>query len=82
MNIDYSKDAVKSIKSIDSRTKQRIKNAIESIPSGDIKPLKGTDACFRLRVGMYRIIFEYKEKDLIYIIKIATRGDAYKGGLL
>lgn len=79
MNIEYSKRAVKSINGMDSRTKQRMKSAIESIPTGDIKPLKGSRGSYRLRVGGWRIIFSYLEKDIILIVKIEPRGEVYKG---
>ncbi len=36
MNIEYSKQSVKAINSMDKRTKQRIKTAVENIPNGDI----------------------------------------------
>ena len=79
MNIEYHKRAVKSINSMDSRTKKRIKTAIESIPSGDIKPLKGCDGAYRLRVGNWRIIFSYPEENVVLIVKIESRGGVYKG---
>jgi mRNA interferase RelE/StbE len=56
-----------------------MKKAIEAIPSGDIKPLKGSDGSFRLRVGDWRIIFSYVSEDIILIEKIAPRGEVYKG---
>lgn len=37
MKIEYSKKAVKYINSADKPTKRRLKEAIEKIPSGDIK---------------------------------------------
>ena len=37
MKIKYSKTALKSIKALDSRVKERIRKGIEGIPSGDIK---------------------------------------------
>ncbi|MDR2560127.1 MAG: hypothetical protein LBC86_11400 [Oscillospiraceae bacterium] len=47
MNIEYAKSASKVISSFDSKTKQRIKKAIEGLtenpPKGDIKPLQGYD---------------------------------------
>ena len=79
MDIKYSKRSVKTINNMDSRTKQRIKKAIESIPSGDIKPLKGINGSYRLRVGSWRIIFSYIEKDAVLIDKIESRGGVYKG---
>lgn len=79
MNIEYSKRAVKSINSMDSHTKRRMKTAIEGIPAGDIKPLKGSRGSYRLRVGCWRIIFSYPTKDTILIDKIESRGEVYKG---
>ncbi|MCX4296777.1 MAG: type II toxin-antitoxin system RelE/ParE family toxin [Lachnospiraceae bacterium] len=79
MDIAYSKQAVKAINGMDSRTKQRMKTAIESIPAGDIRPLKGSKGSYRLRVGDWRIIFSYPAKDTVLIEKIAPRGEVYKG---
>ncbi len=79
MDIHYSKQSIKAINGMDKPTKQRIKASIESIPGGDIKPLKGSGGSFRLRVGSWRILFSYIEKDVILIEKIAPRGEVYKG---
>ena len=79
MDIQYSKRSVKTIGGMDRPTKKRIKAAIEAIPNGDIKPLKGSDGSYRLRVGDWRIIFSYPAKESILIEKIAPRGEVYKG---
>lgn len=79
MNIQYSKQSVKAINAMDKPTKQRIRTAIESLPNGDIKPLKGSKGSYRLRVGDLRIIFSYPAKDTALIEKIKPRGEAYKG---
>lgn len=79
MNAQYSKQAVKAINSMDRDTKQRIKAAVEKIPAGDIKPLKGTADRYRLRVGGWRIVFAYKDSSTVLIDKIAPRGGVYKG---
>ena len=81
MNISYSKAAVKAIAAMDKKTKQRIKNAIEGIPQGDIKPLQGSSTLYRLRVGNWRIVFSYPDSGELLIERIAPRGDVYKGGL-
>lgn len=80
LNIELSKRAVKTLSEMDSQTKTRILNAIKQIPSGDIKPLKGYKGYYRLRVGGWRIIFTYKDNGDIIILKIAPRGEVYKGG--
>ena len=66
MNIEYSKKAVKYINTLDRPTKQRIKNAVEKLPTGDIKKLKGVENGYRLRVGDLRVLFSIEDND-IYI---------------
>ncbi len=63
---------------MDSVTKQRIKEAIQQLPSGDIKKLKGYTNAYRLRVGDYRVIYDMMD-DMIRINNVLPRGDAYKG---
>lgn len=75
--IFYTKQAMKSIKVIDSRIKEHIRVSIERIPLGDIKKLKGYTSLYRLRVGDYRIIYEVNG-DKIIIQGILPRGEAYK----
>lgn len=79
MEVSYAKAAAKVISGMDKATKQRIKAAIEKIPAGDIKPLKGSGGSYRLRVGGWRILFSYPEDGIILIEKIGPRGDVYKG---
>ena len=81
MNLVYSKTSVKAIKEMDKKTKLRIKSAIEKIPDGDIKPLRGSQSLYRLRVGNMRIVFSYPDENTALIEKIAPRGDVYKKGL-
>lgn len=77
MQIQYSRKATKYINAADKPTKQRLKMAIEKIPKGDIKKLKGTDAEFRLRVGDLRVLFTYND-DYVIVNDILPRGQAYK----
>lgn len=86
MRIEYSKKAAKYINGLDKPTKLRIKKAIEGLtecpPKGDIKMLQGfPDGRKRLRVGKYRIIYNYLpngEIEILMIINIDSRGDVYK----
>lgn len=87
MEIRYSKKAQKVIKAMDSSTKQRIRNAILDLtkepPSGDIKPMEGNKFknCFRVKVGQYRIIYQYEIDEtvnVLSILRIGARGDVYK----
>lgn len=86
MEIEYSKKAAKYINMLDKPTKQRIKVGIEGLlenpPKGDIKMLQGySDGRKRLRIGKYRIIYNYGNSgkiEILYIMNIDTRGDIYK----
>lgn len=78
LDIRYSKQAEKFLKKQDLPTRNRIRNAIHNLPSGDVKKLKGRDG-YRLRVGEYRIIFD-KDGNIIYIERIQNRGQVYKEG--
>lgn len=76
--IILNKKAVKYIKSSDSATKKRLKEAIEKLPAfGDIKKLSGYDNFYRLRVGDLRVLFTCENEDII-ILDIQPRGQVYK----
>lgn len=80
MNIIYSKQVVKAISRMDSATKQRIKIAIEQLPDGDTKQIKGRSiATYRLRVGSWRVLYSFDDNGTICIEKVAPRGEVYKG---
>ena len=79
MNITYSRKVVKVIGTLDSTTKQRLRNAIEKLPNGDVKQIqRGDITTYRLRVGGWRVLYSMNEED-IFIEKIAPRGQVYKG---
>ncbi len=71
---------------MDKPIKRRIKAGIEGLtetpPKGDIKTMQGySDGRKRLRIGKYRIIYNYGkdgEIEVLYIMNVDTRGDIYK----
>lgn len=77
MYIRYEKTAVKHIETMDRNIKLRLKTAIEQLPFGDIKKLKGYQNEYRLRVGNLRVLFSL-ENDIITIKDVLPRGQAYK----
>lgn len=86
MHIRYSKTAVKVINSLEKTMKLRIKSGIEGLieipPKGDIKQMHGFNSpIYRLRVGKYRVVFEYtyiNGEQVLLIKDIGSRGDVYK----
>ena len=80
MAVIYSKQAVKTISKMDGQAKQRIKQAIEALPSGDTKQIRGRNIItYRLRVGDWRVLYSFVDSDTIAVEKIAPRGQVYKG---
>ena len=77
MHIDYSRHAAKAIGRLERAIKQRIKMAIEKLPAGDVRKLKGTSISYRLRVGDYRVLFDMEGYN-IEVTNVLPRGDAYK----
>ena len=77
MQIEYAREAIKHINQLDKQTKKRIKQAIEKLPSGDIRKLVGYKTDYRLRVGDYRVLFS-REFNIITIKDVLPRGKAYK----
>ena len=77
MQIVYEKSAAKYIQTQDKSVKQRLKDAIERLPDGDVIKLQGYVFEYRLRVGNLRVVFS-KEEDKIIIKNISPRGQVYK----
>ncbi len=76
MDIRYSKSALRFLKKTDYSTKKRIIDAIERLPGGDVKKLKGING-YRMRIGQYRVIYD-QYGNVIDIIDIGNRGEIYK----
>lgn len=74
--ITYLKNAYKTLADYNKDTRNRLVEAIEKIPQGDIKRLQGEKhlPLYRLRVGKYRIVYHVEQEEII-IAKIDTRGD-------
>ena len=77
--INIKKKAQKFINKQDKKQQLRIYKAIYALPDGDIKQLKGYETTYRLRVGEYRIIFEWIENEIVIdVLDADNRGDIYK----
>lgn len=77
--INIKKKAQKFINKQDKKQQIRLYKAIYNLPHGDIKLLKGYNTLYRLRVGEYRVIFEWVEDEIIIDVTDAdNRGDIYK----
>ena len=77
MDVDFTKQAEDYLHKQTDRQAARIRRAVNALPIGDVKKLKGIDNGYRLRVGNIRILFE-KDGGRIHVFKIDNRGDVYK----
>jgi mRNA interferase RelE/StbE len=78
--ITFKPRAVKDIKAISVKVRDRILDRIEIMGddlSGDVKRLTNSTPEFRLRVGDYRVLFEIEE-DTIVIYRIRHRREVYR----
>ena len=75
--------AQKQLEALNSSISKTIKEKISKLKSGfspelDIKKLKGYKNHYRLRVGEYRILFDFQEKHVIIVYAVLPRKKAYK----
>jgi mRNA interferase RelE/StbE len=77
--IKYHRQAEKFLLSQGKTIALRLYRAVEQLPLGDVKRLRGQKypPLYRLRVGDYRVIF-CTEEDVTTILRIDNRGDVYK----
>lgn len=74
--IKYSKQAQKFLAKQEQGARMRIEAAIQALPAGDVKKLKG-QPYYRLRVGDFRILFD-RDGSIVLVVKIDNRGQVYK----
>jgi len=76
--IYIQKKALKFIEKQPINKRKLIFTAINSLPSGDIKAMKGHTDLFRIRVGDYRIVYSIHNDILtINVIDAGNRGQIY-----
>ena len=81
-NITFKKSAAKDLRSIPSQDIQRILSKIDDLaenPRGEgcIK-LSGLER-YRVRKGLYRIIYEIQDQKLVvHVVKVGHRSDMYQ----
>ena len=81
-NLDFSKQALSFIESLQLKQKKQISNKIqillENAKPQDSKKLKGSGEYFRVDVGEYRIIYNIgKVTIFIFVIEKRNDGEVY-----
>jgi len=78
-----SKKALKELQSLPVKERELVKDRISKLAYFplvrlDVQKLRGYENVYRLRVGGYRVLFEYeKTKKTIRILKIGKRENVY-----
>ncbi|HIN47095.1 MAG TPA: type II toxin-antitoxin system RelE/ParE family toxin [Deltaproteobacteria bacterium] len=80
MKINIRKSAIKDLKNIDSKNRDRIHTKIKDLTKlfsiSNVKKLTKFEPAYQLRVGDYRVLFDVTE-DTIEIGRILHRKDSY-----
>jgi mRNA interferase RelE/StbE len=79
MEIEFKPSALKDLRSINKKDAIKILTKIEDMKDGlkgDIKRLTNFTPEYRLRVGIYRVLFEI-ENNIITIYAVKHRREAY-----
>ena len=81
MEVKLTAEAERQIKRLNEPMYSRIIAALVKLqhepPEGDIKPLKGRQNTYRVRVGKYRILYTV-EAGRHGVFRVAPRGEAYR----
>lgn len=81
--IKWKRSAAKELKKIHKSKIPSLLKAVESLsqnpfPTG-VKKLSGSDITYRIRVGTYRIVYDfYNDELIIEIIRVRHRKDVYE----
>ncbi len=80
--IEIKKSAAKEISNLPAKYLKKVLNRIDKLstnprPIGSVK-LSGKEK-YRIRVGIYRILYQiFEEKLVVIVVKVAHRKDVYK----
>ena len=81
--VEIAKNAAKDLRGIDRKWIPRIVAAIEALetdprPAG-CKKLAGSEHTYRLRIGDYRVVYDFHDATLIvWVVRIRHRRDVYR----
>jgi mRNA interferase RelE/StbE len=81
--ITFKKSVAKDLRSIPSPEVKRILKKIDLLaenPRGEGCIKLSAQECYRVRQGLYRIIYEIRDKELVvHVVKVSHRSSAYTG---
>ncbi len=82
--VDVAHRAVKALAALPRQEQQRVRAAIDLLADNPRPPgctkLTGEDHVYRVRVGVYRIVYEVlDDRLLVHVVRLGHRRDVYKG---
>ena len=82
--VEVARRAVKALAALPRREQQRVRAAIDHLADNPRPPgctkLTGEDDVYRVRVGVYRIVYEVlDDRLLVHVVRVGHRRDVYKG---
>lgn len=82
--VEVARRAIKALAGLPRQEQQRVRAAIDLLSDSPRPPgctkLTGEDDTYRVRVGVYRIVYEvFDDRLLIHVIRIGHRRDIYRG---
>ncbi|HSH61884.1 MAG TPA: type II toxin-antitoxin system RelE/ParE family toxin [Acidimicrobiales bacterium] len=81
--VEIARRAVRALAALPRREQQRVRAAIDLLADNPRPPgctkLTGEDAAYRVRVGVYRIVYEVLDDLLlVHVVRVGHRRDVYK----
>ncbi|MGH7451187.1 MAG: type II toxin-antitoxin system RelE family toxin [bacterium] len=82
-NVEFFNSAAKEFRALPSDIKSRVGEAIDALeqnprPQG-VRKLSGHTNLYRIRVGVYRVVYEINDRDLLVrITRVRHRREAYR----
>ncbi|MGI8491357.1 MAG: type II toxin-antitoxin system RelE family toxin [Acidimicrobiales bacterium] len=82
--VEIARRAMKALAALPRGEQQRVRAAIDLLADNPRPPgctkLTGEDHAYRVRVGVYRIVYEVLEDRLVvHVVRVGHRRDVYRG---
>jgi mRNA interferase RelE/StbE len=81
--VRWQPSALRDLRALPIQVARRIGGSIDRYAetgAGDVRKLEGVQGLYRLRVGDYRVIFEFEDGQLVVVVlRIRNRRDVYRG---
>jgi mRNA interferase RelE/StbE len=83
-SVEIARRALKALTALPREEQQRVRAAIDLLADNPRPPgctkLTGEDDTYRVRVGVYRIVYEVlDDRLLVHVVRVGHRRDVYRG---